>query len=119
MPNRVGGFMRTVGLIVRSHHERWDGDGYPDGLAGDAIPLEARIIACCDAWNAMRTDRVYRAALSHDAALAELTANAGRQFDARLVDELLKIVEPPMDPVTAAGRVPVRSWQPGPSEAAG
>jgi HD-GYP domain-containing protein (c-di-GMP phosphodiesterase class II) len=53
------GFMRDVGLIVRSHHERWDGGGYPDGLAGEAIPLEARIIACCDSWNAMRTDRSY------------------------------------------------------------
>src|SRR6202035_5553836 len=64
MLDRVGGFMRDVGLIVRSHHERWDGCGYPDGLAGEAIPLEARIIACCDTWNAMRTDRCYRKALS-------------------------------------------------------
>ncbi|HTA06006.1 MAG TPA: HD-GYP domain-containing protein, partial [Solirubrobacteraceae bacterium] len=60
MLSRVGGFMRDVGLIVRSHHERWDGRGYPDGLAGEDIPLEARVIACCDSWNAMRTDRVYR-----------------------------------------------------------
>ena len=63
MLDRVGGFMREVGLIVRSHHERWDGGGYPDGLAGEAIPLEARIIAVCDSWNAMRTDRAYRKAL--------------------------------------------------------
>ena len=55
MLNRVGGFMRDVGLIVRSHHERFDGAGYPDGLAGDQIPLESRIIACCDTWNAMET----------------------------------------------------------------
>ena len=48
--------MSEVGRIVRSHHERWDGGGYPDGLAGDAIPLEARIITVCDSWNAM-TDR--------------------------------------------------------------
>ena len=54
---RVGGFMREVGQIVRSHHERWDGEGYPDGLSGAAIPLAARIISCCDAWSAMRTDR--------------------------------------------------------------
>ena len=77
MLERVGGFMREVGLIVRSHHERWDGGGYPDGLVGDRIPLEARIIACCDTWNAMRTDRAYRKALSHEVALAELTANSG------------------------------------------
>ena len=68
MLDRVGGFMREVGLIVRSHHERWDGAGYPDRLTGVAIPLEARIITCCDSWNAMRTDRAYRTALSHDAA---------------------------------------------------
>ncbi len=60
MLDRVGGFMREVGIIVRSHHERWDGAGYPDGLAGESIPLEARIITCCDTWNAMRTDRPYR-----------------------------------------------------------
>src|SRR5579884_3434917 len=65
MLDRVGGFMRDVGRIVRSHHERWDGGGYPDGLAGEAIPLESRIIACCDTWNAMRTDRSYRQALPH------------------------------------------------------
>ena len=68
MLERVGGFMREVGLIVRSHHERWDGGGYPDGLVGEQIPLEARIITCCDTWNAMRTDRPYRKALSHDVA---------------------------------------------------
>ena len=93
MLNRVGGFMRSVGLIVRSHHERWDGDGYPDGLAGEAIPLESRIIACCDSWNAMRTDRAYRRALSHDVAVGELVANAGRQFDPSVVSAFLNIVQ--------------------------
>ena len=94
MLSRVGGFMREVGKIVRAHHERWDGAGYPDQLAGHAIPLEARIIACCDAWNAMRTDRSYRAALPHDAALAELLQNAGSQFDPEVVQALLGIVAP-------------------------
>jgi putative nucleotidyltransferase with HDIG domain len=94
MLDRVGGFMREVGLIVRSHHERWDGGGYPDGLAGEAIPLESRIITCCDSWNAMRTDRAYRKALPVDAALAELKANAGLQFDPQVVSALLQIVEP-------------------------
>ncbi len=92
MLDRVGGFMHEVGLIVRSHHERWDGSGYPDGLAGDAIPLEARIIAGCDTWNAMRTDRVYRKALSREAALAELLAAAGSQLDPRVVDTLARLV---------------------------
>jgi HD-GYP domain-containing protein (c-di-GMP phosphodiesterase class II) len=93
MLERVGGFMRQVGLIVRSHHERWDGGGYPDGLAGEAIPLESRIIACCDAWNAMRTNRSYRKAMTHQAAVNELTASAGKQFDPRIVDALLAVLE--------------------------
>jgi putative nucleotidyltransferase with HDIG domain len=94
MLERVGGFMRDVGLIVRSHHERWDGGGYPDGLAGEAIPVEARIIACCDAWNAMRTDRSYRAAMPHEDAIDELVASAGTQFDPRIVVALLGMVAP-------------------------
>jgi len=89
---RVGGFMRDVGLIVRSHHERWNGSGYPDGLAGEEIPLEARIIACCDAWNAMRTDRSYRQALSYEVALAELQAGAGSQFDPKVVEFLVETI---------------------------
>ena len=93
MLDRVGGFMHDVGVIVRSHHERWDGRGYPDGLAGEAIPLEARIITCCDSWNAMRTNRSYRKALSHEVALAELLANAGHQFDPQIVAALVKVIE--------------------------
>ena len=92
MLDRVGGFMREVGVIVRAHHERWDGRGYPDGLAGEAIPLEARIIACCDTWNAMTTTRSYRAALSEDVAAHELRANAGSQLDPVVVVAVLAIV---------------------------
>jgi putative nucleotidyltransferase with HDIG domain len=92
MLDRVGGFMRNVGLIVRSHHERWDGGGYPDGLAGEGIPLEARIIACCDSWNAMTTTRSYRTAMPFAAAVAEMRAGAGGQFDPRVVDALLATV---------------------------
>jgi HD-GYP domain-containing protein (c-di-GMP phosphodiesterase class II) len=92
MLDRVGGFMREVGLIVRSHHERWDGAGYPDGLAGPSIPLEARIIACCDTWNAMTTTRSYRAALPVHVAVREIRANAGTQFDADVVDAVLAVV---------------------------
>jgi putative nucleotidyltransferase with HDIG domain len=94
MLERVGGFMRQVGMIVRSHHERWDGTGYPDGLAGEQIPLEARIISCCDTWNAMRTDRPYRKALAHDVAVAELVSNVGKQFDPHVVDTFLREVAP-------------------------
>jgi putative nucleotidyltransferase with HDIG domain len=94
MLERVGGFMRAVGLIVRSHHERWDGGGYPDGLAGETNPVESRIIACCDAWNAMRTDRSYRAAIAHEHAVEELVACAGTQFDPSIVAALLAVVAP-------------------------
>jgi len=90
--DRVGGFMSEVGRIVRSHHERWDGAGYPDGLAGEAIPLEARIIAACDTWNAMTTDRVYRTALDRDVATAELESCAGGQLDPQVVEVLLGIL---------------------------
>ncbi len=94
MLERVGGFMRDVGLVVRSHHERWDGAGYPDGLAGEQIPLEARVIACCDTWNAMRTDRSYRRALAPEVAVAELLSCSGSQFDPRVVDALIRVVDP-------------------------
>jgi putative nucleotidyltransferase with HDIG domain len=93
MLDRVGGDMTEVGLIVRASHERWDGEGYPDGVAGNAIPLPARIVACADAWNAMTTDRPYRRALPADAALLELRAGAGSHFDPRVVDALLIVLE--------------------------
>jgi HD-GYP domain-containing protein (c-di-GMP phosphodiesterase class II) len=93
MLDRVGGLLARVGEIVRSCHERWDGTGYPDGLKGDEIPLAARIVFACDAYNAMTTDRPYRAATSPAAAVVELRANAGTQFDPRVVGALVKIVE--------------------------
>ncbi len=89
MLDRVGGFMCDVGLIVRSHHERWDGRGYPDGLSGEQIPLEARIVCCCDAWSAMTTTRSYREAMPIAAAVAEMRRCAGAQFDPCVVDALL------------------------------
>jgi hypothetical protein len=92
MLGRIGGILGDVGAVVRSHHERWDGTGYPDGLAGSDIPLASRIISACDAFNAMTTDRPYRAALSLDAAIEELRANAGTQFDPAVVDCLVELV---------------------------
>jgi diguanylate cyclase (GGDEF)-like protein len=77
--------LRPVARIVRSTHERWDGAGYPDGLSGERIPLAARIIAVCDAFHAMTTNRPYRAAVSVEAALAELDRCAGTQFDPDVV----------------------------------
>ncbi len=71
--------------IVRASHERYDGDGYPDGLAGDEIPLAARIIAVCDSYDAMTSNRPYRTAMSTELALSELHNGAGTQFDPRVV----------------------------------
>ena len=90
--DRVGGRLARVGEIVRSCHERWDGGGYPDGLRGEEIPLAARIVFCCDAYSAMTTDRPYRAAIDADVAIAELRANAGTQFEPRVVDAVCTVV---------------------------
>jgi HD-GYP domain-containing protein (c-di-GMP phosphodiesterase class II) len=92
MLERAGGLLGEVGPFVRSCHEHWDGNGYPDGLAGDDIPLVARIVCTCDAWSAMTTDRPYRRALSHEAAVAELERCAGTQFDPQVVDALLAVL---------------------------
>jgi HD-GYP domain-containing protein (c-di-GMP phosphodiesterase class II)/uncharacterized membrane protein len=92
MLERVGGLLGRIGVVVRASHERWDGGGYPDGLAGEAIPLAARIVAACDAWNAMQTDRSYRKALPFEVAIDELHRNAGTQFDPRVVVALVAVV---------------------------
>ena len=89
MLERAGGLLGQVGPLVRSCHEHWDGNGYPDRLAGEDIPLVARIVCTCDAWNAMTTDRSYRRALSLEDAAAELRKCAGTQFDPAVVDALV------------------------------
>ncbi|HLM09410.1 MAG TPA: HD domain-containing phosphohydrolase [Thermoleophilaceae bacterium] len=88
---------RTPGLLpvaplVRSTHERWDGSGYPDGLAGTAIPLPSRVVAVCDAFDAMTHDRAYRPALTPVRAVWELHKGAGSQFDPDLVDGLCDVL---------------------------
>jgi HD-GYP domain-containing protein (c-di-GMP phosphodiesterase class II) len=93
MLDRVGGVLGEVATLVRATHERWDGGGYPDGLAGEEIPLEARIVSCCDAYDAMTTDRSYRKALPIAFALEELRACAGTQFDPAVVEALVGIVQ--------------------------
>ena len=77
-----------VGRIVRSCHEDWDGTGYPDGLAGEEIPLVARIVRCCDAFSAMTTDRPYRKARPPADAVDELRQCAGTDFDPAVVEAL-------------------------------
>jgi hypothetical protein len=99
MLNRVGGVLADVGLIVRSSHEHFDGSGYPDGLVGEEIPIEARIVTCCDAFSAMTTTRSYRKAMPLEKALAELRACAGTQFDPDVALALEEIAV--NDPVVA------------------
>jgi HD-GYP domain-containing protein (c-di-GMP phosphodiesterase class II) len=85
--------LEDVRPIVRACHERWDGTGYPDRLAGDEIPLESRIIFVCDAFHAMTTNRPYRNALSIEEARRRLRDGAGSQFDPRIVDACLRVLE--------------------------
>ena len=87
-----------IALVVRSHHERWDGVGYPDGLAGHAIPRLARIIAVADSYNAMTSDRAYRAAMTTDRAVQQLILGRGSQFEAPLVDAFLAVLERETEP---------------------
>jgi putative nucleotidyltransferase with HDIG domain len=103
MLRQVGGSLASVGQFVRSSHERYDGHGYPDRLAGDAIPIESRIVSVCDAFNAMTTDRPYHGAMTVTDALAELRREAGRQFDPRVVEAFHSLVKPDPD---AAKEVP-------------
>lgn len=79
---------------ILSHHERWDGTGYPQGLRGKAIPLPARILGVANAYDAMTNDRVYRKALTHEAALSEILNQAGKQFDPSIVQVFASIIAP-------------------------
>jgi HD-GYP domain-containing protein (c-di-GMP phosphodiesterase class II) len=93
MLENVGGVLARVGAIVRSTHEHYDGMGYPDGLAGEAIPVAARICSACDALSAMTTDRAYRAGMALPDAIAELHRCSGTQFDPRVVGALVALLE--------------------------
>ncbi len=94
MLEKIGGFMSEIGRIVRASHEHWDGSGYPDGLRGEQIPIEARIVATCDAFNAMTTTRSYRVAMPAADARRELERCAGSQFDPAVVQALLAVAGP-------------------------
>ena len=102
----VGGMMHEVGRIVRGSHEDWDGTGYPDGLAGEEIPLASRIVSCADAYSAMTTDRSYGRALGRAKAVAELERCAGTQFDPAVVAALVRVASraaaPPPEALVAA-----------------
>jgi len=117
MLGKIGGRFEEVAKIVRSSHEHWDGSGYPDGLNGVAIPLEARIVSCCDAFNAMTTDRSYRPAMTTGEALEELRACAGAQFDPGVAWTVIRIVEGSerarFEPMLRAAGPPSREGQEG------
>jgi HD-GYP domain-containing protein (c-di-GMP phosphodiesterase class II) len=88
----VGGALARIARYVRSSHEHYDGGGYPDGLAGESIPIESRIVSVCDAYSAMTTDRPYRAAMPIGEALDELHRCGGTQFDPNVVSALERVV---------------------------
>ncbi len=92
--------LHDIASWVAAHHERPDGLGYPLGLADEAIPLEAKVLAVADAYDAMRAERAYKTALSHERASTELCLGAGTQFDVRVVHAFLDAVE---DPDACAG----------------
>ena len=84
--------MKNVSRIMRAHHEKWDGSGYPEGLKGDAIPVHARIISVADAFDAMTTDRPYRDAADLETAAEEIRRFSGKEFDPEIVDAFLDAV---------------------------
>lgn len=114
----LGEFKQLAGLTaaVRHHHERWDGEGYPDGLAGQAIPLEARLLAVADAYATLTTTQPYRAACAPESAIAELRREAGGQFDSVAVQALVEVVGeveapapeplPPAEPAALLAQAP-------------
>jgi len=102
--------LEPVAKLVRSSHERYDGHGYPDKLKGDDIPLGARIVAVCDAFHAMTSDRPYRRSIGVPAALAELRRCSGLQFDPDVIDAFIGVV----DPETATGAAEVAVLRPLP-----
>lgn len=95
-------FLFDIGDVVRHHHERYDGRGYPDGIIGEEIPLESRIIAVADTYDAITSDRSYRKGKTHDEAIAELKRVAGTQLDSNLVEVFCKIVTIEMKVRTAS-----------------
>jgi HD-GYP domain-containing protein (c-di-GMP phosphodiesterase class II) len=98
--------LRPIIPIVRSHHERWDGKGYPDGLGGEAISPMARVVAVADAFDAMTSDRPYRKGLAPEAAFLEVEKNAGRQFDPVAAHGFLAIQPAILGELNAQARLP-------------
>jgi putative nucleotidyltransferase with HDIG domain len=109
MLEKIGGFMIEIGRIVRASHEHWDGSGYPDGLSGEQIPLESRIVSACDAFNAMTTTRSYRTAMPVADAAAELERCAGSQFDPAVVSAVLRVARTEVQRSQPSARSPAQA----------
>ncbi len=90
---QIGGVFSLLAKIIVAHHERWDGQGYPNHLTGESIPLGARILAVVDSYDAMTSDRPYRAAFSHADARAELLSCSGSQYDPNVVKAFLQVLD--------------------------
>lgn len=120
---RIGksGNLQMAREIARSHHEHWDGSGYPDGLAGNDIPLAARIVAIADVYDALSVRRCYKEPVPHDDCVEKIRSSSGRQFDPRLVDVFLSIeqdfremsrrLSPDSDPAAAGIEIPQSLWK--------
>jgi putative nucleotidyltransferase with HDIG domain len=106
-------FAGPLALIVRHHHENWDGTGYPDGLRGDAIPLGARVLAIVDCYDALTSDRPYRRSLSHERAMAMILERRGTMYEPDIADAFQRIVGELREAadVERAGTAPVRAPQ--------
>jgi putative nucleotidyltransferase with HDIG domain len=112
--DELGGFPETVRRLVSDHHERLDGTGYPHGLKGDELPIETRILAVCDVYDALVSDRVYRAAWTPERALGLLQEEAGTGYDPAVVKALERVVAPTDAPSWVAGlAAPTRQPAPG------
>ena len=94
-------FLRPAATVVRSHHERWDGDGYPDGLSGEQIPLSARVFAVADVLDALTTTRPYRPASSLQVAREMIVSESGTHFDPRVVDAFCAIPDDTLESIGA------------------
>jgi polar amino acid transport system substrate-binding protein len=111
--------LQQLAAIVRHHHERFDGKGYPDGLSQEEIPLEARILAVADVFDALTHERSYRKAQSREEAIAELERGAGTQFDPSVVKAFLALVRAPDEEPEAAAQAAGKNEQLATAKTAG
>ena len=106
-------FLRPAMDIPYCHHEKWDGTGYPRHLKGEQIPLSARIFAVADVWDAIRSDRPYRAAWSYDTAIKHISSLSGSHFDPQVVDRFLELIAGDVRTLDGPVEVLDESGQPG------